>query len=273
MMKQQEVIWITGASSGIGKALCEMYAGLGWQVIASSRNQQQLESVFAQSDRICCLACDVADDSSVENVANQIVHLFGYLSHVIVNAGNCEYVDTMPIDTDMFQRLWSVNVMGAVNTVNAALPLLQQSKNCSGIPGHVLAVSSQVIFAPFTRAEMYGASKAAMDYLMQSWRLDLARYEIDVTVVYPGFVDTPLTQKNSFAMPFIQTVEQAAASIHQAIVKRPAKHIFPKRLYACLLLSRIFPKLWQSLMLKGQHAEMQSPAASKAPVLPTQDVL
>lgn len=256
-MKPLGVIWITGASSGIGASLAYSYAAQGWQVIATSRNLSSLQQTFADNALVHCLACDVSDEAAVMDAAAEIECRFGYLTHVVVNAGHCEYVDEMPIKSSMFQRLWAVNVMGAVHTVNAALPLLQAAKAQCGRSGHVVTIASQVVFAPFTRAECYGATKAALDYLMKSWRLDLAAYDIDVSVIYPGFVDTPLTRKNSFSMPFIQTTDQATQRIQVAIEKRVRQCIFPRRLYALLLLSKIFPQSWQALMLKGQHASMQ----------------
>ncbi len=261
-MTNKSIIWITGASSGIGKSLCLHYSQLGWKVIASSRNEKKLSESFQHCSNIDCMPCDVSDENSMRSVAGKILQDYGYISHLIVNAGNCEYVDEIPIDSSMAQRLFSVNTLGAIHSVNASLQLFQQCQSNTGKKPHIIAISSQVIFAPFTRAELYGASKAAMDYLMQSWRLDLAVYNIDMTIVYPGFVDTPLTQKNSFDMPFLQTPEQAVKAIHKAVRRRPRTLIFPKSLYACLLFSRVFPKLWQSIMLKGQRAEMQLAAPS-----------
>ena len=261
-MSDVQTIWITGASSGIGKALCLHYQQTGFKVIASSRNNVDLQEAFATYSNIFCLPCDVSDEADVHRAATIIEQRFSNLSHVCVNAGLCEYVDVMPIDVAQFQKILNVNVIGAVNTVNAALPLLHKTATESGINGHIIAMGSQVIFAPFTRSEMYGASKAALNYLMQSWRLDLAESAIDVSIIHPGFVDTPLTRKNSFSMPFLQTPEQAAIKIATAVAKRKRSFVFPKRLYATLLLSRIFPQFWQTLMLKGQRAELLLPTHS-----------
>jgi short-subunit dehydrogenase len=256
-MLDKGIIWITGASSGIGKTMCEFYDNLGWQVIASSRNQDQLDKIFSSRPSVLCISCDVSDVSSVEEAANLIGSKFSCISHVMVNAGSCEYVDELPIDTSSLQRLMAVNVFGSVNTINAALPLLMRSERELHIKGHVLGICSQVIFAPFTRAELYGASKAAMDYLLHSLRLDLSSYHVDISVIYPGFVDTPLTRKNGFSMPFLQTPEQAAKHIHRAVLKRPRRYVFPKALHASLMLSRVFPSLWENMMLKGDKATMR----------------
>ena len=120
--------------------------------------------------------------------------------------------------------------------------------------GQVVFVSSSATILPFPRSEAYGASKAGMDYLANSLRLDLAEHEIDVTLVHPGFVSTPLTDKNNFAMPFILTSEQAANRMLVGIEKRKKYLHFPKRLTLIMKLFSLLPSsLWQSLMTKNDN--------------------
>jgi len=261
-VKHDKIIWISGASSGIGKALCFNFQAKGWQVIASSRDEAQLLAIFEGLTNVTCIACDVSDETSVEQAGKRIADKFAGISHVIVNAGTCEYVDQVPMDVALFERLWKVNVAGVINTINAALPLLQTTSKASPtqakFKGHLIVVSSQVVFAPFTQAEAYGATKAAVDYLMNSLRIDLAAEPIDISVVHPGFVDTPLTQKNTFPMPFLQTVDQACAHFNRVIQKRPKRSIFPKRLYALLRLSSLFPAFWVRLMARDCNVRINS---------------
>jgi len=117
-----------------------------------------------------------------------------------------------------------------------------------GRRSQVVAIASQVTAAPFPRAEAYGASKAALQYFFNSLRIDLVGEGIDVSVINPGFVDTPLTQKNNFAMPFLMDVDDAARRIIKRLDARPRSCSFPKRLSLVLLLSRVFPGLWQKLL-------------------------
>jgi len=109
-----------------------------------------------------------------------------------------------------------------------------------------VGVSSQAVQAAFPRAEAYGASKAAIRYFLSSLRMDLKPFNVDVTCVLPGFVDTPLTQKNDFPMPFLMSPDDAAKRMFEALASRPYEFAFPKRLTAMLWIGRHFPKLWLS---------------------------
>jgi len=109
-------------------------------------------------------------------------------------------------------------------------------------------VASQATAAPFPRAEAYGASKAALQYFFDSLRLDLASENIDVCVVNPGFVDTPLTRRNDFDMPFLMDADKAAGLIVDKLQSRPRQFSFPLRLSLLLGLARLLPSAWQKLV-------------------------
>jgi short-subunit dehydrogenase len=121
---------------------------------------------------------------------------------------------------------------------------MQKNKGSS----HIVCIASQATAAPFPRAEAYRASKTALQYLFASLRIDLAPENIDVTVVNPGFVDTPLTQKNDFSMPFLMDVDVAARRIVKRIEDRPRVYSFPFRLTLLLAVSKLLPSLWQKMM-------------------------
>ena len=240
----KRIIWITGASSGLGKSLALQLAASGNQVIASARNETELNKLAAVDANIVPLVCDITDEKAMDDVRSQLVEIAPTLDLVILNAGTCEYLDFPEPDWSAVRRVMEVNFFGTVNCVNIALPLLRQSSD----RGHVVAVASQVTAAPFPRAEAYGASKAAMRYFFDSLRIDLAADDIDVTVVNPGFVDTPLTRKNDFPMPFLMPVDEAATRIIKNIAARPRTYSFPLRLSALLLLSKLMPGLWQKMV-------------------------
>lgn len=249
MTKQaKKVIWITGASSGLGRSLALKLAEQGNQVIASARSQQALDELAVQNSNIVALPCDITDASSLESLRGWIADESPHLDQVILNAGNCEYLDFPNPDWEAVRRVMEVNFFGTVNCVQMALPLLRKSNSGRA---HIVAVASQVTAAPFPRAEAYGASKAAMQYFFDSLRIDLAAEDIDVTVVNPGFVDTPLTRKNDFDMPFLMDVEQAASRIVKNIETRPMRYSFPLRLSALLSLSKIMPRRWQKMVASG----------------------
>ena len=243
---RKPIIWITGASSGIGKALLEFYAKnhQDWQIIASSRNLNAVQKEFSVYKNISFIPIDVSNEDTLSDAAEQIQQRFHYISHVIVNAGVCEYSDQLPLDMQTLDDVMQVNFYGAVNTINAAIPLLKSSP----IQRQVVGVNSQVVFAPFARAEFYGASKAAFDYFLKSLRVDLCHHQIDVNTIYPGFVKTPLTDKNTFDMPFMVEADKAASLMAAAIASNKRHYVFPKSLYATLWLSRIMPKTWQKIV-------------------------
>jgi len=239
----REVIWITGASSGIGREVCLQLVAQGHQVIVSGRNKQALAKLAAQSERIIPLVFDVSDQDSVSSAAVKITELTSRLDRVIINAGSCEYLKFPDPDWEAVDRVMAVNFGGAVECIRIALPLLELSSG----RGHIVGIISQVVSAPFAQAEAYGASKAALSYFLDSLRIDLAD-SIDVTSVFPGFVKTPLTDKNHFSMPFIMPADEAALLIVESLEQRPSHFTFPKRLHWLLKISKVFPSLWQKMV-------------------------
>ena len=252
-----EIIWITGASSGLGASLARQLAGRGHQIIASGRNESALTQLQQFDERISILPFDVTDDTALDAVGRRLGRLTSRLDRVILNAGRCEYLDFPEPDWSAVRRVMEVNFHGAVNCLRLALPLLRTPR--AGRP-QVVAIASQATAAPFPRAEAYGASKAALQYFCDSLRIDLAADGIDVTVVDPGFVDTPMTRANDFPMPFLLDPDSAARRIVDRLDRRPARIRFPRRLSFALALSKLWPALWRKLVARGL-AESTSPRA------------
>ena len=241
------IIWVTGASSGLGRSLAVALATQGHLVIASARNEEALHALEKLVPSIVALPCDIIDESDLKSAQAMLSKNFHRLDQVILNAGACEYLDFPEPDWSAIRRVMEVNYFGAVNCLRIALPLLRQS-NASP---HVVAIASQVTNAPFPRAGAYGASKAALQYFFDSLRIDLARENIDVSVVNPGFVDTPLTRKNDFDMPFLMDTDEAARRILRNIESRPRSYSFPRRLQALLTISRLMPGIWQKVVSRN----------------------
>lgn len=241
----RKVIWVTGASSGLGRSMVLELAAQGHSVIASARNEEALLSLEKFGKSITALPCDTTDENSLKLVQSKISTNFASLDQVILNAGNCEYLEFPDPDWAAIRRVMEVNYFGTINCLNVALPLLRQG---AAARPHIVVVGSQVTNAPFARAEAYGASKAALEYFFESLRIDLAPENIDVSVVNPGFVDTPLTRKNDFEMPFMMDVDDAARRIIKQIASRPRSYSFPKRLRALLLTSKLMPRVWQKMV-------------------------
>jgi NAD(P)-dependent dehydrogenase (short-subunit alcohol dehydrogenase family) len=229
-------IWLTGASSGIGAALAGQLLQAGHQVAVSARSSGPLEDLATRyAEQVLVVPGDLTDAEQVRAIGERIARQWGALDCVILNAGTCEYIEVRQFEAAMIERVVSTNLFAASYCIEAALPLLRQ-----GNRPHLVGVGSSVTFLPLPRSEAYGASKAAMRYLLQSLRIDLAAEGIDVTLVSPGFVDTPLTQKNDFPMPMRWPVERAARHIAERLDKRPHEIAFPTPFIAILkLLGRL----------------------------------
>jgi short-subunit dehydrogenase len=242
MTASKEIIWITGASSGIGFEMARQYAALGHHIIASGRNVTALEKLKTNFKHFDILAFDICDEIEVSKAAQQLLTDYSHIDRVILNAGNCEYLDPGNPDWQVVKDIMKVNFFGLVNCLEAAMPLLINAS-----APHIVGIGSQATQAPFPQAEAYGSSKAAVRYFLESLRMDMKQVNIDVSIILPGFVNTPLTQKNTFDMPFIMEVEPAVKRIVKAIKKRTWLYAFPKRLSAILWLARHYPKLWLAI--------------------------
>ena len=226
---------ITGASSGIGQQLALHYAAKGWTVYAVARSKDKLNEM-AKNAGIVALPLDLTDSAAIQRTAQQLRDDGVVLDLLLLNAGTCEYVDANDLDLAAFERTFAINFHAVVAATKYFMPLLKASLN-----PQLAIVSSMAHFFPFTRAEAYGASKAAVSYFADSLRLDIADSGISVHLIEPGFVDTPLTQKNDFAMPFLVTVEQAAERIFNGLQAGKSRIRFPRRLSYMLKLLSLLP--------------------------------
>ena len=235
-------ILITGATSGIGLALFEQYAAAGENVIACGRNQDKLNEIAARAHKT--VAFDVTKPRQIMIAAQEI----NELDMLILNAGDCRYIDdVLNFDGPAFTHTVTTNLSSLGGLLQHFLPKVKKG-------GQVVFVSSSVTILPFHRSEAYGASKAGMDYLANSIRLDLLKHNIDVTLVHPGFVNTPLTDKNNFDMPFLLTTEDAATRMIRGINKRKKYLHFPKRLTLTMKLFSLLPSsIWQSFITRNQN--------------------
>lgn len=207
-LKSPRRYWLTGASSGIGAALAEELLGSGAQVALSARSKAPLEQLAQRyPGQVLVVAGDLTNSQVVREIGEQIAQTWGALDTVILNAGTCEYVDAKQFDASIIEHVVRTNLLASSYCIEAALPAA-----CRANP-HLVGVASAVTYLPMPRAEAYGASKAGLRYLFESLRIDLSPEGIDVTVVSPGFVDTPLTERNDFPMPLSWPADKAARHI------------------------------------------------------------
>jgi len=235
-----KTILITGATSGIGYSLFQHYQQKGDNVIACGRNQEKLGEMADSAYKIGQF--DMTIPSEIEAFAQSI----DSLDILVLNAGNCRYIDDAKhFDGELFADVIQTNLISLGWILQYLLPKVRQG-------GQVVFVSSSATLMPFQRSEAYGASKSGVDYLANSLRLDLLKEKIDVTLIHPGFIKTPLTDKNNFPMPFLLTSEEAALNIASAIDSRKEYAHFPKRLTMTLKFLSIMPNwIWRKMIVKG----------------------
>ncbi|WP_084221376.1 SDR family NAD(P)-dependent oxidoreductase [Shewanella fidelis] len=254
-------VLITGASSGIGLQLAQDYLADGWQVYACGRNPQAL-SQLAGAER---LLFDVTDNEQVQAQAKALtakgVNSFDL---VILNAGSCEYIDdAKQFDAELFERVIRTNLIAMGYCLAAFTPLIKAG-------GRLGLMGSSAVYLPFPRAEAYGASKAGVQYLASSLAIDLKPHNIGVSVICPGFVKTPLTDKNDFAMPMRLSSEQASNAIRQGLAKGVREIHFPKRFTLLLKLISLLPFSWwqrinQPKAVQANSDSQQLKAAKPSP--------
>ncbi|WP_136806655.1 SDR family NAD(P)-dependent oxidoreductase [Desulfosediminicola flagellatus] len=239
-------ILITGATSGIGKQLALDYLAEGHEVWTIGRNQQVLDELAELGFNA------VKIDLSNRAEALEWFNTLTSIDLAILNAGTCEYIDYPDFDSALIQRVMRANVESMAISIEGILPALRK-----GINPHLVGVGSSAAYVPLPRAEAYGASKAAVEYLINTLRLALFRENIAVSLVCPGFVKTPLTDKNDFPMPFQVSVQEASRAIRKGIAKRKPEIHFPRRFtYLLKILSLLPHSLWthvaQRMMRNGQ---------------------
>ena len=230
-------VWVTGASTGIGRAVTIELARRGARVVASARNESALDTLVREcGDRVQALPLDVTDRQANRWAAEEISRRMGGLDIVFLNAGTCEYVDVASFDSALFERTIRSNFLSMVYGIEAALPLLRQSP-----APQLVGMSSTVAYRGLPRSEAYGASKAAIKNLFESLQIDLAREAFRVSVVCPGFVRTPLTDRNDFPMPFRIEADEAARRIVDGIEAGKSEIHFPRRFSLLFKLMTLLP--------------------------------
>ena len=247
MSENQKKIWITGASSGIGKAVAEKFAGHGWKVAISARRINLLDQI-ATNKNIFSYPLDVTNEIKIKEVFNKILTDFGSLDICIFCSGTYNRKSEKTINTDQIKKTFDINFFGTVNCVKAVEHYFKDKKE-----GHLSIVSSIAGYRGLPNSSGYGPSKAALTNFTESIYFDFKKYNVSISLISPGFIKTPMTDTNEFPMPFIKPPEFAADKIFDGIVKKKVFEIhFPKALTLLLKFMRILPyKIYLYLVDKG----------------------
>lgn len=227
--KDWRVVWITGASTGIGRQLALDLARAGVSVAISARSEDKLAEVAAHHPGIKAYPLDVTDRAASRATVQAIERDLGPIDLAILNAGIWHLMGARDLDAGKVAEAMAVNYLGAVYALEALLPPMRARR-----AGHVALVASVAGFVGLPRSLAYGPTKAAMINLAETLKPDLERDGITVSVVNPGFVDTPMTKQNPFPMPFLMTAGEASQRIIAGLQKRRFEIAFPFAMWRLL---------------------------------------
>ena len=247
MSKNQKKIWITGASSGIGKAVAEKFSNEGWKVAVSARRKEILDNM-AKTQNIFSYPLDVINEEQVNKTFTKILSDFGDIDLCIFSSGTYDPKNEQSINIEKIKNVINVNFFGVVNCVKAVETYFKKKKT-----GQISIVSSIAGYRGLPNSSGYGPSKAALTNFAESIYFDFKKFNVNISIISPGFIKTPLTDKNEFSMPFLETPEFAAKKIFDGLVKNKSFEIhFPKPLTLLLKFFRILPyKIYLFLIDKG----------------------
>jgi len=236
MSENQKKIWITGASSGIGKALAQKFSEKDWKVAISARRENLLNDI-AQNKNISSFPLDVTNDSKVKEVFSKIINEFNSLDLCVFCSGTYDPKLEQEINKEQIRKIMDVNFFGVLNCIKSVEEYFKNKKD-----GHISIVSSVAAYRGLPNSSGYGPSKAALTNLTESLYFDFKKYNVRISLISPGFIKTSLTDKNEFPMPFIKSPKFAADKMYNGLVKSSAFEInFPKELTIILKLLRIMP--------------------------------
>ena len=241
-------VWIAGASSGIGRALAIKFANEGWQVAASARRENLLQNLNNNNSNIHSFPLDVKDESMAKKVFQDIVEKFQMINICVFCTGIHDPDAEKKLSTEKIREIMETNFFGTLNCIMAVNSYFRERKS-----GHIAIVSSVAGYRGLPAASGYCASKAALTSLAESLYFDFKRKNIKVSLISPGFIKTPLTDKNKFPMPMIKSPEYAAEKIFIGLIRKNSFEIhFPKSFTIFVKLLKIMPNwLFFWLVEKG----------------------
>ncbi|PAU62723.1 SDR family oxidoreductase [Pseudomonas sp. PICF141] len=230
--------WLTGASNGIGTALAEEILKTGAHLAVSSRSLAPLKALSQRyPGQVLVVAGDLTNSQQVREIGEQIARQWGSLDTMILNAGTCEYVDVNQLDSSIIEHIVRTNLLASSYCSEVARPLLR-----AGTAPHLVALASSVTYLPLPQAEAYGDSKPGLRQLFESLRNDMASENIEMTIVSPGFMDTPL--KTDVPQYLDWSANKAARRLFDLLKDRPQELPLPELL---------MPVLWPLPQNPGQR--------------------
>lgn len=232
------IAWITGAGKGMGRAMARRLADDGWTVAASARTESDLAALAAAypPGRVHTFPLDITDAGQTEAVVTEIEEQLGPLALAVLNAGTHIPVRAETFSVEAVRTLVETNLMG---TVNGLAPLMERFIGRGR--GHIAVVASLAGYRGLPTAAAYGATKAGLINMCEALKPELERRGVRLTLINPGFVKTPLTDRNPFPMPFLVSADAAAERIVRGLASPAFEIAFPCRLAAVMKALRSLP--------------------------------
>ena len=232
-----KVIWITGASSGIGKALAIKFSNEGWQVAASARRENLLKELNKKYPNIHSFSLDVTDSEKCKTVSVEILNKLKNIEICVFCAGIHDPQSEKKFSLDTIRQIMETNFFGTINSINSIIDYYKEKKS-----GQISIVSSVAGYRGLPAAGAYCASKSALSSFAESLYFDMKRFNVRVSLINPGFIKTPMTDQNDFKMPMIKSPEFAADQIYIGLTKKKSFEIhFPKSLTYMMKFIKILP--------------------------------
>ena len=247
-MTEKKIIWITGASSGIGKALAIKFAEKGLIVAASARRENLLEDLNKFNPNIYSFPLDVTEIENCKLIANKIIEKFGSIDICVFGTGMHDPKSEKRFNLNKIREIMEVNYFGTMNSINSIYEYFSEKKN-----GQISIISSVAGYRGLPAAGAYCASKAALTSYAESLNFDMKMKNVRVSLITPGFIKTLMTDQNDFPMPMIKSPEFAANEIFKGLTEKKSFEIhFPKAFTYFLKFLQILPSsIYFKLVSKG----------------------
>ena len=238
-------IFITGGTTGIGLALAKNFLSRGFKVGVCGRDLSKLEPALKNIPQLFSYQADVTSKEDLQKSIGDFALRNGGLDIIVANAGIGVGAKDGSLNFDLFEKVIDINVKGVLNTFEESVKHFKERE------GHLVAISSVAAFSGLPGVGAYSASKAAVFRLCEGLSIDLKRKGISVTCICPGFIKTPLTDRNNHKMPFLISAEAGAEKISRAIMKKKDLYIFPWQMAFIMLFSEKLPRwIYRQLVLK-----------------------
>jgi short-subunit dehydrogenase len=247
--------WIVGGSSGLGRELAKLLDGRVPAVAVSARSGEALKELEAQSKTIKAYPLDITDREAVSKTLRAIETAHGPVDLVVLSAGIWKIAGPSDFDADDFEQSMEVNYGGVINVLADILPDMLNRR-----AGQIAIISSVAGYRGLPKSAAYAPTKAALINLAESLHPELAEQGITLSIVNPGFVDTPMTETNDFPMPFLMPVDEAAERLLRGLKRKDYEIVFPRRMALAMKALRLMPNalfFWivRTFMLKSEETD------------------